>query len=147
VSRLGGRGDILMALEAGMTVVDVSVTHTPSSTTRTAAAQTKGTAAGKRDEAKCQACNCLEPHGYHFVPFTVDSYGRQGKPALRLLARLSSRGVSRGSRQVWLCGRGHPDDKCRNVQGQCSRLPRWWWAPGWHSRLGFSPRQIGRQMR
>jgi hypothetical protein len=28
-SRLGGRGDILMALEAGMTVVDVPVTHRP----------------------------------------------------------------------------------------------------------------------
>jgi hypothetical protein len=63
---LGGRGDILMALEAGMTVVDVSVTHPASSTTLAAAAQTDGAAADKRDkrdEAKRRAYNRLEPHG------------------------------------------------------------------------------------
>jgi hypothetical protein len=77
-----------MALEAGMTVVDVSVTHPPSSTTLAAAAQTDGAAAAKRDEAKRRAYNRLEPHSYPFIPFTVEAYGRLGKPALRLLARL-----------------------------------------------------------
>jgi multisubunit Na+/H+ antiporter MnhG subunit len=55
-----------MALEAGMTVVDVSVTHPASSTTLAAAAQTDGAAADKRDkrdEAKRRAYNRLEPHG------------------------------------------------------------------------------------
>jgi hypothetical protein len=32
--------------------------------------------------------NRLEPHGFPFVPFPVESYSRLGKPALFLLARL-----------------------------------------------------------
>jgi hypothetical protein len=41
VSHVGGRGDTLMALEAGMTVVDVSVIHPLSSTNLAAAAPTE----------------------------------------------------------------------------------------------------------
>jgi hypothetical protein len=88
VLRLGCRGDILMALETGMTVVLFSVTHPASSTNLVAAAQTDGAAADKRHEAKRRAYNCLEPHGDPLVPFTVESYGRLGKHARPLLARL-----------------------------------------------------------
>jgi hypothetical protein len=88
VSRLGGCGDILMALKAGMTVADVSVTHPASSTNLAAAAQTDGAAAERWDEAERWPYNRLEPHGYPFIPFTVESYGRLGKPALCLVARL-----------------------------------------------------------
>jgi hypothetical protein len=57
--------------------------HTaPSSTTLPGAAQTDRAAAAKR------AYNRSEPHGYPFVQCTVESYGRLGKPALRLLAGL-----------------------------------------------------------
>jgi hypothetical protein len=93
LSRIGGQGDILMALEACMTVVDVSVTRPASSTNLAATAQTEGAAADRPDEAKWRAYNRPEPHGYPFVPLTVDPYGRLGKPVLRLLARLGQEGA------------------------------------------------------
>jgi hypothetical protein len=53
-----------MALEAGMAVVDGSVTCPPSSTNLAATAQTDGAATDKGDEAKRRArYNRLEPHG------------------------------------------------------------------------------------
>jgi hypothetical protein len=95
VSRLGGRGDILMALEAGMTGVDVSATIPASSTNLAATAQTNAVYANKRDEVKRWAYNRLEPHGYPFVPLTVKSYGRLGKPAPCILPRLVQDSVGR----------------------------------------------------
>jgi hypothetical protein len=55
-----------------MMVVDVSITHPPSSTNLAATAQTDEAAAAKRDDAKHRAYKRLEPHGYPFVPFTVE---------------------------------------------------------------------------
>jgi hypothetical protein len=52
LSRLGARGDVLVALESGMTVVDVSVTHPPGVALRAASAATDGSAAARRDAEK-----------------------------------------------------------------------------------------------
>jgi hypothetical protein len=43
------RGDILLALESGMSVVDVSITHPSGVANRAAAATTDGAAAVRRD--------------------------------------------------------------------------------------------------
>jgi hypothetical protein len=44
-----GRGDILLALESGMVVVDVSITHPSGVANRAAAETTNGAAAAQRD--------------------------------------------------------------------------------------------------
>jgi hypothetical protein len=46
---LEARGDILLALESGMSVVDVSITHPSGVANRAAAATTDGTAAARRE--------------------------------------------------------------------------------------------------
>ena len=88
IGRLEGRGDVLMALGTGMSVVDVSVTHPAGAANRAAAANSDGAAAARRDAEKRRAYNRLEPNGYPFVPFSVETYGRLGKPAIALLGRL-----------------------------------------------------------
>jgi hypothetical protein len=68
-----------------------------------AAALTDGAAAAaRRDTSKRAAYNALDPNGYDFVPFSAESYGRLGKPALALLSRFgevacSSETVSKGA--------------------------------------------------
>ena len=79
---------MLMALGTGMSVVDVSVTHPAGAASRAAAANSDGAAAARRDAEKRRAYNRLEPNGYPFVPFSVETYGRLGKPAIALLGRL-----------------------------------------------------------
>jgi hypothetical protein len=80
IGRLEGWGAVLMALGAGMAVVDVSVTHP--------AGVAKRAAAAKRDVEKRRAYNRLEPNGYSFTPFSVETYGRFCKSAIALLVRL-----------------------------------------------------------
>ena len=88
VGRLEGRGDVLLALGTGMSVVDVSVTQPAGAANRAAAANSDGAAAARRDAEKRRAYNRLQPNGYPFVPFSVETYGRLGKPAIALLGRL-----------------------------------------------------------
>jgi hypothetical protein len=52
LSRMRARGDVLVALESGITVVDVSVTHPPGVALRAASAATDGSAAARRDAEK-----------------------------------------------------------------------------------------------
>jgi hypothetical protein len=49
---LEARGDILLALESGKSVVDVSITHPSGVSNRAAAATTDGGAAARRDREK-----------------------------------------------------------------------------------------------
>jgi hypothetical protein len=81
-------GDILLALESGMMVVDVSVTHPSGVTNRAAAETTDGAAAARRDREKGWTYGQLEPNGYPFIPFPVEPYGRLGKPAISFLGQL-----------------------------------------------------------
>jgi hypothetical protein len=52
VASLEARGDTLMALETGLAIVDVSVTHSPRDANRAAAARTDGAAAEQQDWEK-----------------------------------------------------------------------------------------------
>jgi hypothetical protein len=90
IGRLAGRGDILVALGTGMEVVDVSVTHPGGVRNAAAASARAGAAAATRDAEKRGAYNRLDANGYPFVPFSVETYGRLGRPALALLGRLGA---------------------------------------------------------
>jgi hypothetical protein len=96
------RGDILMVLPHGITISDISVIHPLSINTLPRAATTAGAAASHRDQQKRTAYARVEPNGYGFVPFSVESYGRLGHPAIKLLHDLGEEaagpgGVSRSS--------------------------------------------------
>jgi hypothetical protein len=74
-----------MALESGLAIV--SVTHPPGIANRVVAARTDRAVAGPRDREKRRAYNRLEPNGYPFTPFSVESYARLGKPAIDLRSK------------------------------------------------------------
>jgi hypothetical protein len=96
------RGDILMALPQSISITDISVIHPLSTNTLSRAATTAGAAASHRDQQKRTAYARVEPHGYGFVPFSVETYGRLGQPAMKLLHLLGDEvagpgGVTRAS--------------------------------------------------
>jgi hypothetical protein len=100
--RVEARGDVLLAMPQGITIAYVSVIHPTSLNTLSRAAVTAGAAALHRDRQKQTAYARVEPNGYSFVPFSVESYGRLGQPAMSLLHSLGAEaaglgGVSRAS--------------------------------------------------
>jgi hypothetical protein len=68
-----------MALPRGITISDLSVIHLLSINTLPRAAITAGAAASHRDQQKRTAYARVEPNGYGFVPFSVETYGRIGQ--------------------------------------------------------------------
>jgi hypothetical protein len=66
-------------------VIDFFVIHPLSINTLLAAAAAAGAEASSRDQQKRNAYVCVEPNGYVFVSFSVESYGRLGTPAMKLL--------------------------------------------------------------
>ena len=89
------RGDILLVLPDGLTVVDVSVVH-PAASTYMHAARVEGGAAAMRDQAKRAQYESGDPNGYAFVPLSMESFGRLGKPAMQLLNTLATKAVDGG---------------------------------------------------
>ena len=80
-----------------MAVADVSVVHPSGAACIGAAALHDGAAAAKRDTTKRAAYNALEPNGYDFIPFSVETYGRLGKPALGFLSQLGDEACASGT--------------------------------------------------
>jgi hypothetical protein len=96
------RGDVLLAMPQGIAIADVSIIHPTSLNTLSRAAAAAGAAASHRDRQKQTAYARVEPNGYSVVPFSVESYGRLGQPAMTLLHSLGDEaagpgGVSRAS--------------------------------------------------
>jgi hypothetical protein len=92
-----------MAFPQGISIADISVIHPLSlnvisraATTAGAAATTAGAAASHRDQRKRTAYARVEPHGYGFVPFSVETYGRLGQPAMKLLHSLRDEAAGPG---------------------------------------------------
>jgi hypothetical protein len=134
---LEAHGDILLALESGKSVVDVSITHPAAVANRVAAAMTVSTAAARRDREKRRTYGQLEPNGYPFIRFSGETCGRLGEPAISFLGQLGkeaeeagrkisksgfvaaairelSVGVCQGNYQMyrascWACLQGSPD--------------------------------------
>jgi hypothetical protein len=90
------RGDNLLVLPRGITIADISLIQPLSINTLSAAAATAGAAASRRDQQKRAAYARVEPNGYPFVPFSVDSYGRLGQPAMKLLHALGDEAAGPG---------------------------------------------------
>jgi hypothetical protein len=72
------RGDVLMALPQAISVADISVIHPLSVNIISRAATTAGAAASHRDQLKRTTYARVEPHGYGFLPFSVETYGPLG---------------------------------------------------------------------
>ena len=86
MAHLGARGDIMAVLQEVM-ALDVSVIHPAAPSYSRGAAD--GSAAKKRDKAKRDKYaenGCAEA----FVPLSVETYGRLGVPAQRLVRKLAA---------------------------------------------------------
>jgi hypothetical protein len=77
-----------MALPQGISITDISIIHSLSLSTLSRAAFTAGAAAFQWDQQKRTAYAPVEPNGYGCPPFSVESYGRLGQVAMKLLHSL-----------------------------------------------------------
>ena len=87
------RGDILFHLRDRPTAFDVSVVTASAATYCTATADTDGTAAAARNAAKHATYARRADTGNNFLPFSVETHGRLGRPPrdfLRTLGRRSA---------------------------------------------------------
>jgi hypothetical protein len=96
-NRHDARGDILLVLPEALTVIDVSIIHPAASTYVRQAAGTDGAAAATRDQAKRARYQLANPDGYDFTPFSVETFGRIGKPAMVLINDLATAASASGS--------------------------------------------------
>jgi hypothetical protein len=93
-ARPRSRLDVLLTLaSAGITGVDVSVAHPSAESYVDRAAVETGSAAAQRDREKRLSYESADPHGYKFYPFSVESYGRLGHPAMELINELGEEAV------------------------------------------------------
>jgi hypothetical protein len=91
-----------MVLPHGITISDICVIYPLSINILPRAATTAGAAASHRYQQKRTAYARVEPNGYGFIPFSVETYGRVGHPAMKPLHDLGEeaagpRGVLRSS--------------------------------------------------
>ena len=96
-AREDARGDVLVVLPEGLTVVDISVIHPASDSNATAAATNAGAAAEKRDKEKARTYRNADPMGYNFIPLSTESFGRHGRPAMAFLKKLADYAASSGT--------------------------------------------------
>jgi hypothetical protein len=90
------RSNILLALPQGISITGISVIHPLSINIISRAATTAGAAASHRDQRRRTAYARVEPHGYGFIPFSVETYGRLGQLAMKLLHLLGGEAASPG---------------------------------------------------
>ena len=86
--QLGARGDVMAVLQAVM-ALDVSVIHPAAPSHARRASCVDGAAATERDDFKRRKYagnGCAEA----FIPLSVETYGRLGKPAIRLVRTLAA---------------------------------------------------------
>jgi hypothetical protein len=55
-----------------------------------------GAAAARRDQQKRATYSRVQPNGFLFVPFSVESYGRIGQPAMKLFHALGDEAAGPG---------------------------------------------------
>jgi hypothetical protein len=80
-----------------MCVGDVSIIHPGAATYRRAAAATAGAAAAIRDQQKRTQYRNYGDTAFRFVPLSVETYGRLGKPFMELLSDVAERAVLQGA--------------------------------------------------
>jgi len=94
----GKRGDILISMLDDLLMVDISCVHPGGVTKRGIASKQAGAAAAARDKRKRKDHANDGTPGYTFVPFSVETYGRLGVEADKLLKDLATEAASTG---VW----------------------------------------------
>lgn len=94
----GKRGDILISRLDDLLMVDVSCVHPAGATMRAMASKQAAAAATARDKAKRRDHAKDGTPGYTFVPFSIETYGRLGVEADKLLKDLAIDAASTG---VW----------------------------------------------
>ena len=85
-----------MLLPSGMTVVDGSVIH-PAASSYLQAPRTVGSAVAVRDAAKTVQYESIDRNGYTFVPISVETFGRLGKPAMEFINKLAATAAAAGA--------------------------------------------------
>jgi hypothetical protein len=101
----GARKDLLSSLEGEQCIGNVSIMHPGAATYRTAAAQTDGGAAARRDVDKTSQYGGYGPGCYHFVPLTVGTYRRLGKPFItHVWASANQQGDDKITRDQFITG-------------------------------------------
>jgi hypothetical protein len=93
----GARGDLLFSLEGQQCVGDVSVIHPGASTYCAVAAKTDGSTATRRDADKTALYRGYGAGCYRFVPLTVDTFGRLGKPLMKFITYVSDQATQPGN--------------------------------------------------
>jgi hypothetical protein len=85
-----------MALPQGISITDISVIHPLPMNNSFWVATTAAAPASHWDQQKRTAYARVEPHGYGFVPFSVETYGRLGQPEMKLLHLLGHEAAGPG---------------------------------------------------
>ena len=62
-----------------------------------AASRKEGSAAEVRDQQNGAKYERADPHGYAFIPLSIETYGRLGKPGMELLNKLGDRAAEGGA--------------------------------------------------
>ena len=93
----GARGDLLFSLEGEQCVGDVTVVHPGAITYCRVAATTDGGAAAVRDADKSSQYRRYGAGCYRFIPLTVETFGRLGKPFMDLVTDVASRATQHGN--------------------------------------------------
>ena len=121
------RGDILAAKLDEVLNIDISLIHPGADSYVHAAAKAPGAAAKIRDEQKRNDHANEGTQGYKFVSFSIECYGRLGKPAEKLLKELAD--CATGDRNAFL-NWAHTQISLRLVKGNeailrafCRALP------------------------
>jgi hypothetical protein len=93
----GARRDLLFSLEGQQCVGDVSVIHPGASTYCAVAAKTDGGAATRQDADETALYRGYGAGCYRFVPLTVETFGRLGKPLMKLITDVSDQATQHGN--------------------------------------------------
>jgi hypothetical protein len=95
-ARAEPRGDVLFEINGSLQVGDISAIHPGARKFRRAAANTAGAAVAYVNEQKRRQHRRQGPTRYLFVPLTLETYGRLGKPLMRLLGDVGQLAPDRG---------------------------------------------------
>jgi hypothetical protein len=127
--------DFYSHLPRRLVVGDVSVIHPASGSCARAAARLPGRAAARRDAAKERAYWRVSS-GLHFVPLSVELFGRLGAPALSLLRSLADHECKLGA----LASLGTPSSRrrSRSSASPCAAATHPWAGPACTPSLGRS---------
>jgi hypothetical protein len=112
------RGDILVIMENQMRALDVVVTHPGAATYVAAAARTTGARARSAEQDKVSSwLRVGRDSGYEFTPLAVETYGRMGVQAARLLSDVADIAAQNGVSKAAFVRMAHTELSCALVKG------------------------------